>query len=299
MPALVAFGRKWRIGSDDLVFPNLASLCVRLLWFCLFGYVLNSYDRDYRCDDEKLLRVYLCILTGIHIAMCLVEVATISISARGTMADPSPRKNISIALYVEAGVFVLKFTWDVIGVLWAFDPSIDCPDSHPILVLARSVLLWNLFTSIAMALYAFVRIAVCRLPCVGPRLTDTARHKRLGRDLSSASDHGLLALSSEELRKHRQRDRAWQWRMQWMCCCTGLGKNRRNVFAEIGTVMADSFTYFRGYVPSDVGAGIALMAMEQSAEKNVCTYVRMTNRVSPSGVTCVSKHKEFASAFAG
>ncbi|CAI8015199.1 Diacylglycerol lipase-beta, partial [Geodia barretti] len=33
--------------------------------------------------------------------------------------------------------------------------------------------------------------------------------------------------------------------------------------------MADSFTYFRGYVPSDVAAGIALMAMEQKAEHSV------------------------------
>ena len=237
--------------------------------FCLFGYILNTYDRDYRCEDEKLLRLYLCILTGVHIAMCLIEVVTISISARGTMADPSPRKNISKVLYVEAGIFTVKFAWDVVGVLWAFDPSIDCPDSHPILILARCVLLWNLFASVAMALYAILRIAVCRLPCVGPRLSDTDRHRRLGRDLSHASSHGLLALSSEELRKHRQRDSAWKWRMQLLCCCMRLAENQRNVFAEIGTVMADSFTFFRGYVPSDVAAGIALMAMEQSTECSV------------------------------
>ena len=320
MPALQAFGRKWRIGSDDLVFPNLLSLCIRFIWysktpknfalkssyhrnclctffiptntatttilvhlfwliflhrcrFCLFGYILNTYDRSYKCEDEKLLRFYLCVLTGIHIAMCLIEVAAISISARGTMADPSPRKNISIVLYVEAGVFVVKFSWDVIGVLWAFDPSIDCPDSHPILVLARCILVWNLFASVAMALYAFLRIAVCRLPCVGPPSGDTARHKKLGRDMSAASSHGLLALSSEELRKHRRRDRAWKWRMECLCCCLRLGDGQRNVFAEIGTVMADSFTYFRGYVPSDVAAGIALMAMEQKAENNVREYI--------------------------
>ena len=231
--------------------------------FCLFAYVLNNYDRDYKCGDEKLLRVYLCILTAFHIAMCLIEVTTISISSRGTMAHPAPRKNIPVAIYVEAGVFVLKFAWDVVGVLWAFDPSIDCPTSHPVLVLARLVLLWNLLTSVGMALYAFVRIAVCRLPCVGPR------HRQLAANLSSES-HGLLALSSEELARHRHRDRAWKWRMEWLCsCCMRLGEGKRSVYADVGTVMADSFTYFRGYVPSDVAAGVALMAMEQSEEKQV------------------------------
>ena len=233
--------------------------------FCLFGYILNIYDQDYKCDDEKLLRVYLCILTGVHIAMCLVEVVTISISARGTMANPTPRKNIPIAIYVEACVFVFKFAWDVVGVLWAFDPSIDCHASHPILVLARLVLLWNLFTSVGMAFYAFIRIAVCRLPCMGPV---AKKHKQLATDLSSES-HGLLALSSKELRKHRHRDRTWKWRIECLCCCTRLREGQRNVYVDIGTVMADSFTYFRGYVPSDVAAGIALMAMEQSEEKTV------------------------------
>ena len=232
--------------------------------FGLFGYVLNSYDRDYVCDDEKLLKLYLCILTGVHIVMCLIEMTVIMISARGTMANPAPRKNISIALYVETVVFVLKFAWDVVGVLWAFDPSIDCHRSHPILVLTRSVLIWNLFTSVTMALYAFFRIAICRLPCVGPR-TDN-KYKQLANTLSSDS-HGLLALSSEELRKHRHRDRAWKWRLEWLCCCLRLGERQRSVHAEIGTVMADTFTYFRGYVPSDVAAGVALMAMEQSTEK--------------------------------
>ena len=32
MPALQAFGRKWRIGSDDLVFPYVGSIILRFCW---------------------------------------------------------------------------------------------------------------------------------------------------------------------------------------------------------------------------------------------------------------------------
>lgn len=32
MPALRLFGRKWLAASDDLVFPGLFEVCLRLLW---------------------------------------------------------------------------------------------------------------------------------------------------------------------------------------------------------------------------------------------------------------------------
>lgn len=36
MPGLVAFGVKWKIGSDDLVFPFIGSLCNRAIWYVLY-----------------------------------------------------------------------------------------------------------------------------------------------------------------------------------------------------------------------------------------------------------------------
>lgn len=32
MPALVLFDRKWKVGSDDLVFPALAEGLIRSVW---------------------------------------------------------------------------------------------------------------------------------------------------------------------------------------------------------------------------------------------------------------------------
>ena len=232
--------------------------------FALFGFVLVTYDRDYHCNDDKLLKLYLCILSGIHVVMCLVEVIVIMTSARGTMANPAPRSSIPILLYIEAVVFVLKFAWDVVGVLWAFDPTIDCQSSHPVLLLARGILIWNLFLSIIMGSYAILRIGICRLPCCGP--PKMGKYERLASTLSSDS-RGLVALSSRELHHHQRRDNTWRWRLQWLFCCVRLRGQQRDVFNEISSVMTDTFTHFRGYVPSDVAAGIALMAMEQSTEK--------------------------------
>ena len=32
MPALKAFGIKWKVGSDDFVFPYIGSVILRLFW---------------------------------------------------------------------------------------------------------------------------------------------------------------------------------------------------------------------------------------------------------------------------
>ena len=32
MPALRAFGTKWRIGSDDFVFPYVGTILIRFIW---------------------------------------------------------------------------------------------------------------------------------------------------------------------------------------------------------------------------------------------------------------------------
>lgn len=252
----------FRVASDTTG-PHLCTFFFNIFRFGLFGFVLVTYDRDYHCNDDKLLKLYLCILSGIHVVMCLIEVVVIMNSARGTMANPAPRKNIAILLYIEAVVFVLKFAWDVVGVPWAFDPSIDCHSSHPVLLLARGILIWNLLLSITMGSYAILRIGICRMPCCGPPKMD--KYERLASTLSSDS-RGLAALSSRELH-HKRRDNTWTWRLQWLFCCMRLRGQKKDVFSEISSVMTDAFTHFRGYVPSDVAAGIALMAMEQSTEK--------------------------------
>lgn len=117
-----------------------------------------TYDESYECHDNKILKIYLFILTGFHIAAAIVEVSIVSLSSSGTIANSEPRKNISIPLYILTGIFVLEFAWDIVGVIWAFDPAIDCHKSHSVLLLARGVLVWNFIGSISFGSYLILRI---------------------------------------------------------------------------------------------------------------------------------------------
>lgn len=122
-----------------------------------------TYETSYRCHDERLLKIYLFILTALHAVALIVEVSIVAISARGTIANPYPRRNIAIPLYVLTAVFVLEFAWDIVGVIWAFDPAIDCHQSHAVLLLARGVLVWNFMVTIVIGSYMFVRIGKCNM----------------------------------------------------------------------------------------------------------------------------------------
>lgn len=93
--------------------------------------------------------------------MLIIEVIIVIISSRGTIVKSQPRKRLPIVLYIQFIVFIIEFAWDIVGVLWAFDPSIDCHRSHKVLLFTRVVLAWNFIISIIVGLYLFIRIGKC------------------------------------------------------------------------------------------------------------------------------------------
>ena len=92
--------------------------------------------------------------------MIMVEVTIVVISSMGTIANPEPRRKIHIPLYVQMTLFVFEFSWDIVGVVWAFDPAIDCHHSHSVLILSRTILVWNLFSSSMMWIYLIIRLGI-------------------------------------------------------------------------------------------------------------------------------------------
>lgn len=64
-----------------------------------------------------------------------------------------------------------------------------------------------------------------------------------------------------------KRQRRWQWRLQRFFCWMKLEGSQQSAFADVSSTLADAFAFFRGYVPSDIVAGIALLAMEENEKK--------------------------------
>lgn len=75
----------------------------------------------------------------------------------------------------------------------------------------------------------------------------------------------LSRLSSRSLTHHLNR-RRWQWLLQSFLCLS-LHESQGNVFQEVSATLAEVFDKFRGYVVSDILAGVVLLEMKQKKER--------------------------------
>ncbi|XP_011410095.1 PREDICTED: sn1-specific diacylglycerol lipase alpha-like [Amphimedon queenslandica] len=158
MPALVAFGMKWRIGSDDLVFPYFFSLLLKLIWFLMTS-VLVSFSGKHRCYEESVFKFYMYTLMCIQFLSCLVQLVIMFISGAGTIANPRPRRFIKWIIYLHTFIFVIEFLWESVGIVWVFDPALSCAASHFVLRMTRFILLWNVAISLITALIVLREVA--------------------------------------------------------------------------------------------------------------------------------------------
>lgn len=120
----------------------------------------------------------------------------------------------------------------------------------------------NVWYTVKVSLIYICIAGVCRLPCCHKTPTKM-RYEAVvptetydGRRLSRVSSGHLV---------HHKRQRTWQWRVQFLFCCMSLKGDQQNAFADVSATLSDSFNYFRGYVPSDILAGIALLTLQQAS----------------------------------
>ena len=225
----------------------------------IISLTLGSYERQYGdCDTEHLLRAYLIVLITVHCVMIIAEIAIAFVSARGTIANSEPRRHIPYLLYGKMLFFAFEVGWDMVGVVWAFDPSINCKSNNSLLALSRFLLIWNFFFSLIFAMYMILKI-LCSKGCNPPK---RMKYEEL-KPSTSFGGRRLSRLSSGSLARHAQR-RVWQWRLNLMFCCMKLQKYQNSVFTEVSVALADACTNLRGYVPTDVAAGLAIIRLEHN-----------------------------------
>lgn len=104
MPGLQALGRRWSIGSDDLILPASILFVAHSIWLillvCLLGYV-SPKEWKILCMRHlhELVIGYLVLLSG----SLVVEICIAWVSCRGSIMNTKPRSSIQYILYVRAG----------------------------------------------------------------------------------------------------------------------------------------------------------------------------------------------------
>ncbi|NXC46683.1 DGLB lipase, partial [Penelope pileata] len=248
MPGLVAFGRRWAIGSDDFVLPGAFELFLRVLWWLGILVLYAVHKGRFSCPGGRLLHSYLLVLLALLAAIICSLAALVHVSMRGTISNPGPRKSLPKLLYVRLLLCVPEFVWAVVGAVWVSDSSVRCESTVINAVLGTVLASW------VIIVFTIIGVLIVFDPLGGKKtfyLTDG-----LDRNLESSQSGQLL------YNVKNTATRVWEKRIRLMCCCIVQDDDHRVAFTSIAELFRAYFSD-TDLVPSDIAAGLILLHQEQ------------------------------------
>ncbi|XP_071671212.1 diacylglycerol lipase-beta isoform X3 [Patagioenas fasciata] len=253
MPGLVAFGRRWAIGSDDFVLPGAFELFVRLVWWVGILAVYAVHKGQFSCPGGGLLHSYLLVLLILLASIICVLSAVVYISMQGTISNPGPRKSLPKLLYIRLVLCLPEFFWAVLGAVWVSDSSVHCEKT------VINVIIGTVIASWVIIIFTVIGVVIVFDPLGGKKtfyLTDS-----LNRNLESSQSGQLL------YNVKNTATRVWEKRIRLLCCCIVQDDDHRVAFTSIAELFR---TYFSDtdLVPSDIAAGLILLHQEQDKMEN-------------------------------
>ncbi|XP_026465455.1 sn1-specific diacylglycerol lipase beta-like [Ctenocephalides felis] len=270
MPALRLFGRKWLAASDDLVFPCLFELLLRIIWLVLMSLALVRYwDSTLGCDGGTPVRAYMAGTIAVLSAGAVLLLALINRSAQGTITDTRARRHVAPLLAVKIFLHLPELGLNILGTLWAFSDVIVCPNTE---LFSRTVI-----EAIVLFNWVLFALTVFGLAMVFDPLGSTSA------SCCVQGSPGSTATPSQS-NMHRKLTALWLKRFRWACCCMRSDELGNEAFQQIAALLS---TLFRGtdLVPSDVLAGCVLLRVRQKRDTRERRRLQMLAEEEPQYTT--------------
>ncbi|XP_022599250.1 sn1-specific diacylglycerol lipase beta [Seriola dumerili] len=245
MPGLVAFGRRWGIASDDLVFPGSFELFIRVLWWIGTLILYTHHKGDFDCNG-RILHSYLVGLLVVLGLIILTLSAIVYVSAQGTITNPGPRRSIPALVYLRALLYIPELVWACLGAVWVSDDSKGCDPATVGAVIAAVVASWIIL------LFTALGVVFVFDPMGNPR-PQPAAMEPLG-----VREEGVQLFSTARSLAVK----VWESRLRLLCCCLPQDESHRAAFSSIAQLVSGFFSD-TDLVPSDIAAGLALLSQEQ------------------------------------
>ncbi|KAM3859342.1 diacylglycerol lipase-beta [Diretmus argenteus] len=250
MPGMVAFGRRWGIASDDLVFPGAVELFVRILWWIGTLILYTLHKGKFGCNGGGILHSYLVVLLVLLALIILSLCAIVYVSAQGTITNPGPRRSIPALVYVRALLYVPELVWACLGAVWVSDDSQGCEPATVGAVIAAVVASWIVLLSTGLG------VVFVFDPLGNPRPPPAAMQPLGVRDMESSESSQFLSTARSLAIQ------VWENRLRLLCCCLPQDEGHRAAFSSIAQLVSGFFSD-TDLVPSDIAAGLALLHQEQ------------------------------------
>lgn len=272
MPSLVAFNRRWGIGSDDFVFPGLLEVFLRFVWLIAVSIVYSIHEDNFGdCDGGPKLRLYYIGLLTL-ICVCIVITSVIVfISCKGSIINTFPRRSLAKILYLRFAIGIPEVVWNIVGTYWSFGRSSGCTVAVVDTAKGAVICGWLLaFIVVVLFLITFD-------PLGGRKKPLSQRNKLL---LESKDSDQIMSNARISARK------AWERRCKFLCCCVLCDDQSKDAFSDIAKLLSD---FFEGLdvVPTDIAAGLILVQQNQEHEQNKLQTVTVStsNTAKPAAAT--------------
>ncbi|XP_011155854.1 diacylglycerol lipase-beta isoform X1 [Solenopsis invicta] len=239
MPALKLFGRKWLAATDDLVYPGLFELFIRIVWLILIGIACARYYEDtWNCRlGGELVRVYLlgeAVMLGIVTLLILIIIRH---SARGAIMDTHARCYVQPLLTVKILMLLPEIGWNILGTIWIFGQSVECKHESYSVTVVEALVFFD---------WILIGLSIFGLALVFDPLGSLEK-----RQLESSVEHGKVS-------------RIWIRRFKFLWWMR-KDESANETFQHVAGLLT---ALFRGtdLVPSDVMAGCILLRVRQKRE---------------------------------
>ncbi|OQR93427.1 hypothetical protein ACHHYP_02570, partial [Achlya hypogyna] len=277
MPALVLFGRRSRIGSDDFFCPALLQLLFQIPFVLTAVLFVASYRS---CSTMQLHNLsgfaFWFVLLSIPVLgfMMFMNILELHVSSQGTMISHETRVLMKPLLMVHFVWALVMGAYGTIGLVFHYRGEICWPDSNFVLVIALAMLM----NVLAMQIFAFCIIGGTpvhrrRKHSGGIVLSDPSRAEET--DLLHGIDDPNLP-NSDLYIPHQEK---WEQRCHQCCGCVrcftcglfGGSGTRHDAMSVVASVFARFFYGSPDLVFSDIIAGFILLGAVQYHEQNTAT----------------------------
>ena len=260
MPPLIACGRTWEFGSDDLVFPSSLSVFVRCVWLVavLVGVVL--FREALTCQHSHLLGSFSFAVIGLLLITIILEVTVTIFSARGTIVRTKPRKPIVHLLHFRVFVFLVELTLLAAGTVLAFLPTNrqdydTCPDLDSAVLVTQIIVALSWAIIFVMVGFTLIYLDPCHCYSAKVNYSTVERHVRDGLvDSTVVQNHWQVTHS------------VWEKRFRVACCMAGSDDTHQHAYREVAEIFSHLFCDVN-VVLSDIVAGFILLQKEHLAKE--------------------------------
>ena len=261
MPPLVACGRTWEIGSDDLVFPGIVSLLVRVLWFVSIAIGLAHFRNALLCEPAHLLMGFSSAVIFMLVVTILIEALIIVFSARGTIVRAKLRSPVVHLLHLRMVVFVLEIMLLTVGTAFAFETQneaskLECSNFHDAVLITQVVVVISWFVVFLITSLVFLYLDPCH--CYSSKV-DYSILKKLIRETGNVEQAAI------EHRLHLSHS-VWEKRLRVACCCAGSDDAHQMAYREVAEIFSNLFCD-TNLVVSDIAAGLVLLQQKNFSQE--------------------------------